>query len=110
ARSPGDTSPSALEQFPRHAASGCLRRIRAGLRERAHSRSGLLGTRAPEVLRSGGGAQISGRSTSFGAHRGTVCHRERDPWTGTRETSRGPTRAHSAVAGIPETVVRRNAG
>jgi transposase len=105
-RTPADTP----EQVPRNAAGGCLRGLRADLRNRTHSGSSLLGTRAPEVLRSACRSQISRRGGSAKANRRALCDRERHPRTNARRTARGPQHAQPAVARIPETMAGRDVG
>src|ERR1700739_4611003 len=103
-RTPADTP----EQVPRNAAGGCLRRLRADLRNRTHSGSSLLGTRAPEVLRSACRSQISRRGGSAKANRRVLWHREQHPRTNARRTSRDPQCTEPAVARSPEAMAGRD--
>jgi transposase len=73
AGSQGGTPASTPEQVYGHIAGGCLRRVRADLRNRTHSGSGLLGACAQKVLRSARRSQISGRGRSARTHRCTLC-------------------------------------
>ena len=79
--------------FHGHAAGGWLRGIRCGVRNRAHSGSGLLGACAQKVLRSAPRASFPGRCRSDGTHRRTVCHRKRNSRLRGGRAARGPRRA-----------------
>ena len=106
--SQGRASAGAPRQFHGHAAGGWLRGIRCGVRNRAHSGSGLLGACAQKVLRPARRAQIAGRGRSDGTHRRAVCHRKRNSRPRGGRAARGPQRPGAAVAGLAETMAGRN--
>jgi hypothetical protein len=110
AGSQGRTPVSTPEQVPGNTAGGWLRRVRADLRNGTHSGSGLLGTRAQEVLRSADGAQVSRRGRSTATHRGALCGGKRHQGTIARKASRDPQRTESAIAGITETMAGGDVG
>jgi Transposase IS66 family len=60
-------------KVPGDVAGGWLRGVRSDLRSRQHSRGGLLGACATEVLRHSSGAQIGGGGGSARTDRRAVC-------------------------------------